>query len=378
MAYVRTNGAGTRHTGMFRDEQGVRRSAGTFTTKEEALRAAEQAEVHGMKDYPPAMKVRDWAEKFITETPTIGPKTKQGYLSLHKRYIWPEFGDRLVGELTRREVRGFLDRLYREGMAAPTVNQIKCALACIYKPLVADDLLVTSPTNKIPNYSNPPRGFELVELDEFMSIRECLPTPGAKLFAEFLITLGLRFGEATEVRVSDLSRRRGAMSLHVQRVVTDVGAKHNGGVRFQVVQGTKGKWNARKTRKVPVPRALTVRLDEWVKVNDLKPGDLLFRLGLVEPPKATRKRRGDPLGHLPRDTWRRHWIVAVEAAKIGWVPRTHDLRHACASHMLDNGASLQTVKETLGHSRISTTEIYLHSVSDNETSAFDGILAVHA
>lgn len=425
MAYVRTHTAGTRHTGMFRDSEGKRRSAGVFDTYDDALKAAQEAEQHGTKDYPPNMTVRAWAEQFINETPTLAERTKQDYRRYYRDRINPVFGDRLVSSLTRREVRTFLEKMFKEGTGAATVSKVKCALAAIYHPLVMDDLLPASPTDKIPDFRSPRKDIEFVELNEFAAIREHLPTPGAQLFAEFLISLGLRFGEATEVRAGDLSTRRGRTTLHVQRVVQDLGAKNNNGSRFKVVQGTKGKWNARKTRQVTVPDVMAVRLRAWIKQNGIKPGDLLFPIDLVVPQvrpaeeeqvelgstwkfkgytlrhgttrsagvgrcrcelclkagrvNARRARAGKPdggntTGHLPRDTWRRVWVAAAVASEIGWVPRTHDLRHACASLLLESGASLQQVKETLGHSKISTTELYLHASNNTpDTGAFDSL-----
>ncbi len=58
-----------------------------------------------------------------------------------------------------------------------------------------------------------------------------------------------------------------------------------------------------------------------------------------------------------------HRIVKSAAKKAGLSPdaSAHWLRHSHASHSLDRGASLATVRDTLGHSSISTTNKYLHS-----------------
>ena len=65
-----------------------------------------------------------------------------------------------------------------------------------------------------------------------------------------------------------------------------------------------------------------------------------------------------------RRDWFRHQVFqpAVEAAGLDWCPRVHDLRHASASRALAGGATVQQVREHLGHISPRAVERYLHNL----------------
>jgi integrase len=217
--------------------------------------------------------------------------------------------------------------------------------------------------------------------------------------------------------------------LTVRRVVVEVNRKfHPDGQRFLVKHYPKGK----KHRRLKLSRQVVVKLGAHARRNHLGPDDLFFtlvpdaqvtprlkvlpnpdQLGLTEPNQAGRRyshgtlsgynagrcrcaqckgafalyraaRRAagkdeprqprivDTDGHIPRRWFRDHiWMPALKSADLGIHVRPHDLRHAHASWLLAGGADLAVVKERLGHSDISTTQRYLHTLPDADETALD-------
>lgn len=121
--------------------------------------------------------------------------------------------------------------------------------------------------------------------------------------------------------------------------------------RFFVVRGKGGK-----DRMVPLSAKAREAMRAWLARRKAMPA--CDGNGYLFP-------AGSESGHVPRQVFARELKglaarTGIAAAKIS----PHVIRHAFASHLLQNGADLRAVQQLLGHSDISTTQIYTHVLEE--------------
>ena len=129
-----------------------------------------------------------------------------------------------------------------------------------------------------------------------------------------------------------------------------------------------------KERVVPLGKSAQDALREYLA--QARP---VLARGGSQNPHPRRKERARRMGHpqtlgnspvlfLARGahklTRQRVWQMVGEASAGGRHASPHMLRHSCATHMVENGADLRTVQTILGHSDISTTQVYTHLALD--------------
>ncbi|WP_229069400.1 tyrosine recombinase XerC [Actinoplanes sp. DH11] len=176
---------------------------------------------------------------------------------------------------------------------------------------------------------------------------EALLSPPAPATADQAAALALRDQAvlemlyATGVRVSELCGLNRADVDHARQVVRVLG---------------KGA----KERAVPYGHPARDALDAWLRHG---------RPELAARPSRDALFLGVKGGRLQPTVVRR--IVAA-AARAAGLPHTkpHDLRHSAATHLLDGGADLRAVQELLGHSSLSSTQIYTHVSTERLRAAF--------
>ena len=236
-----------------------------------------------------------------------------------------------VSALTRADVVSFLADLSRDGLSDRSIARALVAVRGFYRFLLLDGHISTDPTLNLE------RRASWKKLPQFLSAEEAQkmldsPDPSSligrrdKAILEILYATGMRVSELVGLNLSDLN--------------LDIGSL--------LVSGKGGK-----ERTVPLNRAATAAVRDYLSV---RPGFLKER--------ASRflfvNREGRAL------TRQEIWSLTVSygtRAGVGHVS-PHMLRHSFATHLLENSADLRSVQLLLGHSDISTTQIYTHVTNE--------------
>jgi integrase/recombinase XerD len=253
-------------------------------------------------------------------------------------------GVRLL-EAASADLSAYLSSLAAQGFKPSSQARRLAAMRQFYKFLYAEGLRTDDPTGVL---DAPKKGRALPKtmgVDEVGRLLEQAETeaqdsaPGQLQRLRMLALLELLY--ATGMRVSEL------VSLPA-RVLDQDG-------RFLMIRG-KGN----KERLVPLSQSAIVALKLYGRMlaaeNDaakvLQESPWLF-------PAASKE------GYLPRQVFARDLKnLAIRAGLTPSMISPHVMRHAFASHLLANGADLRVVQELLGHSDISTTQIYTHVLEE--------------
>jgi integrase/recombinase XerD len=249
-----------------------------------------------------------------------------------------------VAAASTAQLRSYLGSLARRGFAASSVARRLSAIRQLYRFLYAEGHRRDDPAAVIegPKRGRPlPKVLSIAEVDRLLATAHAAANDAAHSDAERLRAMRLacllEVLYATGLRISELIALPASAARRDQRML--------------VVRG-KGD----KERMVPLNQAAKRAM-----------GDYLARLAAQEHNVASKwlfPSFGES-GHLTRQHAARELKALAAAAGIG-ADRVspHVLRHAFASHLLQNGADLRVVQTLLGHADISTTQIYTHVLDE--------------
>lgn len=285
---------------------------------------------------------------------TLRDRTRRDYLALLKRHVTPTLGMLRLNEVHTAQIEAEVVSPLRKAGHLRTARLAVSALSRVYRAALKDPAfgLIGNPCHGVEVGRKPRRPIEPLTAAERARFREAIRGTSQEALWLLMMLTGLGPGEALGLGWEHVDLRAGEL-----RVVRTLDCKAR-----RLVEDTK---RPSRLRTVPlVPELVAALRDRW-RAAGHPIGGLLFADANGEP--------------LDLDNLRaRHFVPALEAAKITRRVRIYDLRHGFATAALEAGADNKTVADLMGHSSTRTTEnVYQHVSSERKREAaarIEGVL----
>ncbi len=246
------------------------------------------------------------------------PRTRKVYRN-HLRAFF-RFTRRDPASLAENEIRAYFLHLIDEKNVSRSFQN--CAVSAV-KFLFQRVLHLPNPVRELPRPRKERRLPEVLSRKEVVALLRAAPNARDRAILMLAYSTGLRVSEIARLRIRDIDTQRGV--IHIR--------------------GGKGA----KDRQTLLSPLAYEALRLHVRANHPPGGETEW----IFPGR----REGT---HLTPRLLELVLVRAREKARIERRATPHTLRHSFATHLLENGTSLRTIQELLGHARIQTTLLYTH------------------
>ncbi|WP_342421833.1 site-specific tyrosine recombinase XerD [Paenibacillus sp. FSL E2-0178] len=268
--------------------------------------------------------------QYLSGDKGLSPSTLESYGRDISQFLefTEERGTAAMEEIRRSHIMLYLGALRGAGKATATVNRNTVSLRAYFHFLLKERLIGQDPTldmETIKPSKKPPMILSIEEIERLLAVPDESSAQGMrdKAMLELLYATGIRVTELISLNVEDV----------------------NTGLKFVRCSGASGK-----ERVVPIG---TIAADCVARYTGGM-RDKLLRVNLEEPALFLNSLGG-------RLTRQGFWKIIKKHAREAHIEQDitpHTLRHSFAAHLLEGGADLRSVQQMLGHSDISTTQIY--------------------
>ena len=281
-------------------------------------------------------------ENYLTKVKQASANTVFSYMRDIRQYSeWLRKTEDLdVVDASQLNISNYLEHLQNEGRSGATVSRNLASLKNFYSYLVSSGFLELSP---VPTDIRVQRGEKKdpsilsgKEVELLLSQPVCADPKGFrdKAMLEVMYATGMRVTELLDLDVDDVNLELG------------------------VIKCTSGK----KTRSIPLYPAALKALTVYIR-------DVRSILLNLSDEKALFVNVSG--GRMSRQGFWKILKSYQNSAQISKEITPHTLRHSFAVHLLENGADLGSVQELMGHSDISSTQVYAHMINNKLKSVYE-------
>jgi integrase/recombinase XerD len=278
---------------------------------------------------------------YLRDVRRVSPNTVESYArDLAALASFAERKDRAVEALTRRDLEAFVRTQMASGLSPRSVARAVACVRGFFRFVSLEQKRDVSPADDLQApraWAALPKFLDLEDVDKLLSVPDTSTPRGLrdKAMIEVLYATGLRVSELIAVRPNDLHLDEGYLTC------VGKGDKE----RIVPLGQEAADWIRRYVRDGRAQ--LAKRGSPWLFVN-ARDGGALSRVGF--------------------------WKVLKEYGVKAGVTRElspHVLRHSFATHLLERGADLRSIQMMLGHSDLSTTQIYTHVLEARLRAVYD-------
>jgi integrase/recombinase XerD len=234
-----------------------------------------------------------------------------------------------LSKVTKNDIVEFMLHQKEQGISPTSISRRLAAIRMFHRFLARERVLKSDPTTLIDSpklWKKVPDALSLNEIEALISQPDPRDYQGVrdKAILETLYATGMRVSESTNLKINNVNLDIGFLRC--------IG---KGNKERVIPLGKKAIQSINRYLEFSRPRFLKHKTSEYLFIS--RSGTRLSR----------------------QSVWKLIKRYALEA-KIKKPIKVHTIRHSFATHLLERGADLRSVQEMLGHSNISTTQIYTH------------------
>ena len=244
------------------------------------------------------------------------------------RYLLFQYEISDISEATHPIIQSWMVQLLEENTSPRSINRKVSTLKSFFNYLLQKNVVSKNPTLKLARLKTPKSLPTFISEAEVLALFDEIEFPNTyegirdNLMLELFYAAGIRLSELVNLQLSDIDIYSSTIKV-------------------------LGKRN--KERIIPISNLLKTKIEAYLierdKLKSKEEGLFLTKVGKKIYPKLVYR------------VVKYYLRFVTTASKVS----PHVLRHTFATHMLNNGADLNVIKEILGHSSLSATQIYTHN-----------------